>query len=111
MLTTIIYRSHLRDDVPVKALESMVADANIKNNRADVTGILLFNGTHFFQLLEGPEENVKAIYHAICADNRHYNVVELLCDYSPSRRFGMRGMELFDRSGRQKRVRGSERGF
>ncbi len=38
MLTTIIYRSHLRDDVPVKALESMVADANIKNNRADVTG-------------------------------------------------------------------------
>ena len=96
MITTIIYRSHLRDDVPVKALESMVADANIKNNRADVTGILLFNGTHFFQLLEGPEENVKAIYHAICADNRHYNVVELLCDYSPSRRFGMRGMELFD---------------
>lgn len=96
MLTTIIYRSHLRDDVPVKALESMVADANIKNNRADVTGILLFNGTHFFQLLEGPEENVKAIYQAICADHRHYNVVELLYDYSPSRRFGMTGMELFD---------------
>lgn len=96
MLTTIIYRSHLRDDVPVKALESMVADANIKNNHADVTGILLFNGTHFFQLLEGPEENVKAIYQAICADNRHYNVVELLCDYGPSRRFGKTGMELFD---------------
>lgn len=96
MLTTIIYRSHLCDDVPVKALESMVAAANLKNGRADVTGILLFNGTHFFQLLEGPEEKVKAIYQAICHDNRHYNVVELLCDYSPSRRFGKVGMELFD---------------
>ena len=48
MLTTIIYRSHLCDDVPVKALESMVAAANLTNGRADVTGILLFNGTHFF---------------------------------------------------------------
>lgn len=52
-LTTIIYRSHLRDDVPVKALSGH--DANIKNNRADVTGDPVVNGTHFFQLLEGPE--------------------------------------------------------
>lgn len=96
MLTTIIYRSHLCNDVPVKALESMVAAANLKNGHADVTGILLFNGTHFFQLLEGPEETVKPIYRAICQDRRHYNIVELLCDYGPSRRFGKVGMELFD---------------
>ncbi|WP_230586659.1 BLUF domain-containing protein, partial [Cronobacter malonaticus] len=96
MLTTIIYRSHICDDVPVTVLEEMVNAANNKNGQADVTGILLFNGRHFFQLLEGPEENVKAIYRAICADTRHYNLVELLCDYAPSRRFGKSGMELFD---------------
>ncbi|SNY70269.1 diguanylate phosphodiesterase [Enterobacter sp. CC120223-11] len=96
MLTTIIYRSHFCDDVPVKALESMVAAASVKNREADVTGILLFNGTHFFQLLEGPDEAVKAIYQTICEDSRHYNVVELLYDYGPSRRFGKVGMELFD---------------
>ncbi|MCS2159149.1 diguanylate phosphodiesterase [Scandinavium sp. H11S7] len=96
MLTTIIYRSHLCDNVPTKFLEAMVAGANTKNCQADVTGILLFNGTHFFQLLEGPDHNVKAIYNAICEDPRHYNVVELLCDYAPSRRFGNVGMELFD---------------
>lgn len=65
MLTTIIYRSHICDDVPVTVLEEMVNAANNKNGQADVTGILLFNGRHFFQLLEGPEENVKAIYRAI----------------------------------------------
>lgn len=29
-------------------------------------------------------------------DPRHYNIVELLCDYAPARRFGKAGMELFD---------------
>ena len=96
MLTTIIYRSHLREDAPLKALEDMVTAANIKNRRSDVTGILLFNGHHFFQLLEGPEEQVKEIYRCICNDPRHHNVVELMCDYAPARRFGNVGMELFD---------------
>jgi blue light- and temperature-responsive anti-repressor len=96
MLTTIIYRSHLCENVPVKALEEMVATANIKNRESDVTGILLFNGTHFFQLLEGPLESVTRIYADICADKRHYNLVELLWDYAPARRFGKAGMELFD---------------
>ncbi|WP_024553251.1 diguanylate phosphodiesterase [Franconibacter helveticus 513] len=96
MLTTIIYRSHICDDVPVKKLEEMVATANLKNGETGVTGILLFNGTHFFQLLEGPEEGVLEIYNHICEDARHYNIVELLRDYAPSRRFGKAGMELFD---------------
>ena len=96
MLTTIIYRSNLREDAPLKALEDMVTAANIKNRRSDVTGILLFNGHHFFQLLEGPEEQVKEIYRCICNDPRHHNIVELMCDYAPARRFGKVGMELFD---------------
>lgn len=96
MLTTIIYRSHLRDDAPLRALEDMVTAANLKNRRSDVTGILLFNGRHFFQLLEGPEEQVKEIYRCICNDPRHHNIVELMCDYAPARRFGKVGMELFD---------------
>ncbi|WP_318389415.1 diguanylate phosphodiesterase [Enterobacter sp.] len=96
MLTTIIYRSHISDDVPVKTLRDMVNTAAKKNEQAGVTGILLFNGTHFFQLLEGPEEGVFKIYRDICEDGRHCNVVELLCDYAPTRRFGKAGMELFD---------------
>ena len=96
MLTTLLYRSHICEGVTVQAVEDMVALASIKNHKADVTGILLFNGKHFFQLLEGPEQSVKTIYSHICEDARHYNVVELLCDYAPARRFGKTGMELFD---------------
>lgn len=96
MLTTIIYRSHLSDEVPVKSLPPMVDKASLLNASHEVTGILLFNGTHFFQILEGPEAGVLEIYSRICADKRHHNVVELMRDYSPSRRFGNAGMELFD---------------
>ncbi len=96
MLTTVIYRSHIHASTPFEVLEAMVSAANAKNIDANVTGILLFNGRHFFQLLEGPEESVQKVYQAICKDDRHHNIVELLCDYAPARRFGRVGMELFD---------------
>lgn len=96
MLTTIIYRSHLHDHVPIKTLEDMVTKANNKNSSHDVTGILLFDGLHFFQLLEGPRDAVQGIYDRICLDARHHNLVELMHDFAPARRFGKVGMELFD---------------
>ncbi|NEG60667.1 diguanylate phosphodiesterase [Pantoea agglomerans] len=96
MLTTIIYRSHISDDFPIRTLSTMVDNASEINAAHDVTGILLFNGTHFFQLLEGPEAGIQAVYQRICADRRHHNVVELMRDYAPYRRFGNAGMALFD---------------
>ena len=96
MLTTIIYRSHISDDFPIRTLPAMVDNASKINAAHDVTGILLFNGTHFFQLLEGPEAGIQTVYQRICADRRHHNVVELMRDYAPYRRFGNAGMALFD---------------
>jgi len=96
MLTTIIYRSHISDDFPIRTLPEMVNNASKINTAHDVTGILLFNGTHFFQLLEGPEAGIQTVYQRICADRRHHNVVELMRDYAPYRRFGNAGMTLFD---------------
>ncbi|KGD77911.1 diguanylate phosphodiesterase [Pantoea vagans] len=96
MLSTIIYRSHITEHVQLETLNDLARKANKINKSSNVTGILLFNGTHFFQLLEGPEAAVKAVYSRICQDPRHHNLVELLRDYAPARRFGHVGMELFD---------------
>ncbi|EMN1228617.1 TPA: diguanylate phosphodiesterase [Enterobacter roggenkampii] len=96
MLTTLIYRSHLRADTPIQSIVDMVSEANSRNERAGVTGVLLFNGVHFFQLLEGDETAVRQIYKKICMDALHFNIVELLSDYAPYRRFGRSGMELID---------------
>lgn len=95
MLSTLIYRSHLSDNVPLSSLDKIVQKANKNNQLIGVTGILLFNGTHFLQVLEGPEQAVSTLYEHICRDPRHHNVVELMRDYAPFRRFGNVGMELF----------------
>lgn len=86
MLTTLIYRSHLRADAPIQSIIDMVNQANYRNERAGVTGVLLFNGIHFLQLLEGEEADVMQIYKKICLDSLHFNIVELLSDYAPYRR-------------------------
>ncbi|MCK7310527.1 BLUF domain-containing protein [Enterobacter quasiroggenkampii] len=58
MLTTLICRSHLRADTPFQSIIDMVSEANSRNERAGVTGVLLFNGVHFLQLLEGDKAAV-----------------------------------------------------
>ena len=53
-----------------------------------ITGILLFNGQQFFQVLEGNEEILESLFSKIQFDPRHRDVVELMRDYSAYRRFG-----------------------
>ena len=96
MLLTLVYRSHISEHVQSGSLVEMVSQAKVNNELLGITGILLFDGMHFFQLLEGAEEAVDALYSEICKDQRHHNVVVLMRDYAQSRRFGNVGMELFD---------------
>lgn len=96
MLTTIIYRSHISKYTSEAEVKAFIEQANPRNQALEVTGILLFDGVHFLQLLEGPEDAVESLYHKICRDKRHYTVVMLLRDFSVSRHFGKAGMELFD---------------
>lgn len=96
MLSTLIYRSQLAGSVSPEKLKVLVERASSKNAEAEVTGILLYDGLHFFQVLEGKVENVNSVFQRICRDQRHFNLIELLRDYAPARRFGHTGMALFD---------------
>jgi len=42
-----------------------------RNKRQNVTGMLLYAGGNFFQVLEGEKEDVEEIYEAICQDDRN----------------------------------------
>jgi len=96
MLSTIIYRSQLTSCVSSERLQALVDHAGSKNAAIQVTGILLFDGQHFFQVLEGTMEAVLTVYQRISQDDRHFNLIELMRDYAPARRFGHAGMELFE---------------
>ncbi len=49
MLSTLIYRSRLSVEVALDVLEQVVARAKVNNEKINVTGILLFDGEHFFK--------------------------------------------------------------
>lgn len=66
-----------------------IARASAISNRADgVTGLLLFNGKRFLQVLEGPREAVDRVYQRIARDGRHAALVKLREQMVDAREFG-----------------------
>lgn len=76
--------SHALSDEELNALLT----ASRRNNRRDnVTGLLLYVEGNFFQVLEGSEAKVQALYERIRLDPRHSQVVHLVSGYHPMRQF------------------------
>ncbi|SAI69589.1 signaling protein [Bordetella ansorpii] len=96
MLSTLIYRSRIRQPLRDEALDQLMLSARQRNGAMHVTGILLFDGRHFVQLLEGPDEAPRRLYESIRRDARHDNVVQLLHDHAPIRRFEGDQMAMLD---------------
>jgi len=96
MLSTLIYRSRMQEGLAAHEIEAITSAARARNDALQVTGILLFDGLHFIQVLEGPDVAVDGLFESISRDQRHCHVVRLLRDYAPSRRFASMGMELLD---------------
>ncbi|WP_318390649.1 diguanylate phosphodiesterase [Enterobacter sp.] len=96
MISTLIYRSRLGRSFEPSKLEELVCVSQSRNAALKISGILLFDGTHFLQVLEGPLESVNRLYDKINQDPRHDSVVELMRDYAPKRHFENLGMTLFD---------------
>lgn len=96
MLATLIYRSRLNHALDPSQLATLVQQASERNSELQVTGVLLFDGKQFLQVLEGPLTAVNAVFARISKDSRHVSVVELMRDFAPHRRFLDHGLVLFD---------------
>lgn len=76
-------RGLLNDEVLLDIL-----NAARKNNRAHyVTGVLLYCGGTFIQVLEGEEDAVEEIFGKISQDIRHKNIVMLMDEPIAARNF------------------------
>lgn len=87
-LYQIMYISSAHGDVTPTQCAHISHAASTRNQAEDVTGLLLFNGKRFLQVLEGPREAVERVYHRICDDGRHYAVVKLREMEIEEREFG-----------------------
>ena len=93
-LRQIIYASRATALVDADAL----LQASRHNNALDgITGILLIDGQAIVQVLEGPEESVRAAFARISRDGRHTELRVLNDREIDERDFGYWSMEMADR--------------
>jgi Sensors of blue-light using FAD len=73
------------------AAEASFAEASkaiaAENKVSDITGLLLFNGRNFLEVMEGEEQIVRARYECIKTDPRHAGVVTISIDETDGRAF------------------------
>ena len=68
-------------------LGSILESAVRHNRKDDITGMLLYSGGNFLQVLEGGEANVHSTFERICLDPRHKNIMVLTEEEVPERQF------------------------
>jgi len=81
------YISTARPDLTAKEVESIVEEARVRNQAQDITGLLVFNGTNFLQVIEGPGPNLLGVFDSICRDDRHEGVVRVHAEHEVDRAF------------------------
>lgn len=87
-LTHCIYSSAACERFDAAALRELLDDSRVRNERAGITGMLLYADGSFFQVIEGPAEAVSELFARIVADRRHEHVTRIIEEPIPRRSFG-----------------------
>ena len=87
MLVRLLYASRAVDTTPAE-IDAICASARQHNAEQGVTGVLVYGGSIFMQVLEGGRQIVSDLYGVIQRDARHKDVVLLHYEEINERRFG-----------------------
>ena len=86
-LSHLIYASSATRSMQEQDLVAILTKSHENNSRLDVTGMLLYRGGNFLQVLEGQESVIDDLFKVIMQDPRHHQVTLLLKRPVPSRQF------------------------
>lgn len=76
-LVRLIYVSRVVSGLGAQNIEAILQGARHNNAKANITGLLAFNGEYFLQVLEGGRTAVNRLYHRIALDPRHEQLLLL----------------------------------
>ena len=76
----------------------MLKEANERNKKTGITGMLLYKDGQFMQVLEGDAEAVTATFSRISKDSRHHGIMVLVKGAVQERRFPNWSMAFRDLS-------------
>ena len=83
----IVYASSSTQLLSQQELEELLVVARRNNTRDDITGLLLYEGGNFLQILEGPKPILDATYERIKKDTRHKGLITLISKGFSGRNF------------------------
>lgn len=70
-LHELLYTSAANRDFNAHELDELLRRAREKNQRLQITGMLVYHNREFMQILEGEERTVRDLYEVIAVDPRH----------------------------------------
>jgi len=73
-LKCVTYTSLARLDIADHDLAAILGTARRMNALNSITGLLIFNGTHFLQVIEGPEPAIDELLGRLRQDDRHHHL-------------------------------------
>lgn len=83
----LVYVSSATREMSEEDLLYLLEQSRDRNKRQNVTGMLLYAGGNFFQVLEGDKKDVEEIYAAIVSDERNTGNIELIKENINERTF------------------------
>lgn len=92
------YISRFNKEMTPEEIEALVTAAAQNNAAKGITGILMASGRLFFQIIEGPDNEINILWQSIRSDSRHRDVILLNSEQGSFDRlfpdWSMRGMVL-----------------
>lgn len=101
---SVTYRSEATAAPSPGDLELLVANAKARNRSLGITGMLLYDGGHFLQTLEGPPDALDQVWASVQRDPRHCSIEVLSHHIVPARLFSGWDMHLYNRGAAQPRL-------
>ncbi len=86
-LICLVYASHATGPISQEDLDEILRVSRENNAQLGITGVLLYSNGNFFQVLEGPKDNVLKLFGRIRKDPRHTGVVTYSCRTIEKRNF------------------------
>jgi hypothetical protein len=83
----VVYMSRSARPMQPADLDRLLMDARTHNAEKDVTGVLLYGDSQFFQYFEGHPADVEDVYERIRRSTLHHELVELERRRAPQRFF------------------------
>lgn len=95
-LHQLVYISKASEMFSQKELNDILNAAKKNNSHQNITGILMYDGGRFIQILEGDKEHISSLFDKIALDKRHTHIRLLYLEKTDQRLFPNWSMNMLN---------------